>query len=485
MPELTVQDIEQIRNDICKQDISFSHLPDELTDHVCCDVENEMMDGLSFADAYQKVRSKIGPDRFSEIQKETLYEVDTKYRKMKNTMKISGIAGTALFGLAALFKIQHWPLASIMLFLGAITLSFVFLPTAMGVLWKETHNRKRIFLLVAAFLTGFFFIMGTLFKVNHWPAGGIVFALSALFMLVLFMPALVFSILSDPDNKPFRPTYLTGTAGLLFLNLGMIFKIQHWPLSTALMLVGMILTGFVFLPWYSRIKWKDEANVSPVFLFLVIGGIFLIVPAALINVNMQHSYDEVFYKSQDQQKSFHEFLYRHNTTLLDDKSLKTPEIENLHIATSELILLIGNIKAGMVREAEGEPGKPALADEQIIFSTSGSSINYKYLSNPFQLDAPRTLFPAGVSRQTLEKAMKNYAGSIATLFPEGRRDQLLRMLDPQIYFPNDDSSSPDYSLMSGLHSLELLENTLLVIEAGLISLSNQTMNNSITTISPK
>ena len=32
---------------------------------------------------------------------------------MKNTMKISGIAGTIMFGFATLFKIQHWPLAGI------------------------------------------------------------------------------------------------------------------------------------------------------------------------------------------------------------------------------------------------------------------------------------------------------------------------------------------------------------------------------------
>ncbi len=32
---------------------------------------------------------------------------------MKNTMKISGIAGTIMFGFATLFKIQHWPLAGV------------------------------------------------------------------------------------------------------------------------------------------------------------------------------------------------------------------------------------------------------------------------------------------------------------------------------------------------------------------------------------
>ncbi len=51
----------------------------------------------------------MGSRRLKEIQEETLYAVDTKYRFMKNTMKISGVAGTIMFGFAALFKIQHWP----------------------------------------------------------------------------------------------------------------------------------------------------------------------------------------------------------------------------------------------------------------------------------------------------------------------------------------------------------------------------------------
>lgn len=480
MHELTLQDIEQIRTDIGKQDINFSHLLDELIDHVCCDVENEMLGGLTFAEAYRKVVTKIGPGRFSEIQKETLYEVDTKYRKMKNTMKISGIAGTALFGLAALFKIQHWPFASIMLFLGAITLSFVFLPAATGVLWKETHNRKRIFLLVAAFLTGFFFIMGTLFKVNHWPAGGIVFALSALFMLVLFIPALIFSIFKDPDNKPFRPAYLSGAIGLLFLNLGMIFKIQHWPLSTVLMLVGMLLTGFVFLPWYSRLKWKDESNVSSVFLFLVIGAIFLIVPAALINVNMQNSYDNGFYSNHEQQEALHGYLARHNASMLKDNSLKTPEIEKLSLATNELTLLIGKVKTGMIQEAEGESQK---ARVQAGTTESGSSIDYMYISDRFNTVAPRQLFPYGPSRQTLEQALNKYSESITPLIPSDKKEQLLQMLAPEIYFPSD--TIREYSLLSALHTLELLENTVLVIEHQIMSLASQPLQNGLSITSPK
>ncbi|MCK7540411.1 MAG: hypothetical protein MZV63_60715 [Marinilabiliales bacterium] len=104
--------------------------------------------------------------------KKTLYAVDTKYRNMKNTMKISGIAGTVLLGFAALFKIMHWPGAGIMLMLGGFILAFIFMPSALTVLWKETHNTRRLFLYVSAFISGMLFITGVVFKMQHWPGAG-------------------------------------------------------------------------------------------------------------------------------------------------------------------------------------------------------------------------------------------------------------------------------------------------------------------------
>ena len=60
MPELSFQNIEDISLDIRRQEITFSHLADELIDHICCDVENEMQKGLSFTDAYGRVKQKMG-----------------------------------------------------------------------------------------------------------------------------------------------------------------------------------------------------------------------------------------------------------------------------------------------------------------------------------------------------------------------------------------------------------------------------------------
>lgn len=278
MPELSLHHINQISRDITRQEITISHLLEDLIDHVCCDVEYEMQSGLDFAEAYKKVKQKIGERRFKEIQEETLYSVDTKYRIMKNTMKISGVAGTIILGFASLFKIQHWPGAGIMLSFGALILALVFLPSALSVLWKETHNRNRLFLFISAFLSGILFITGSIFKVQHWPAAGIILSLAAVCALLFFIPSLTLSRINEQEYKAKKPVYILGAIGVVFYGLGMLFKIQHWPLASILGVSGLILICLIAFPWYTWLTWKNENHISARFIFIVVGFLLILIP---------------------------------------------------------------------------------------------------------------------------------------------------------------------------------------------------------------
>jgi hypothetical protein len=142
MPELNLHHIDQITRDVRMQEIGFSHLFHDLVDHICCDIEYEMQQGLTFDEAYWKVKAKIGFRGLRKIQEDTLYVVDSKYRNMKKLMKISGVAGTIMLGFAVIFKINHWPLAGILITLGAFVLSFLFLPSALCSLEGDKKPEK-------------------------------------------------------------------------------------------------------------------------------------------------------------------------------------------------------------------------------------------------------------------------------------------------------------------------------------------------------
>jgi hypothetical protein len=469
MPDLSLRNIDQISNDIRNEEISFSHLLDDLIDHVCCDVEYEMQSGLDFHDAYRRVKQKMGSGRrIREIQEETLYSVDSKYRKMKNTMKISGIAGTIIFGCAALFKIQHWPGAGILLTLGAMILAFIFMPSTIGVLWKETHNRKKLFLFISGFLAGFLFIAGTLFKIQHWPAAGYILTLSVITTVFLFLPSLLSNRLSDTENSKKRPVYIFGTAGAIFYVLGMLFKIQHWPASALLMILGLIILGFIVLPWYTRICWKEDPNVSSAFIFIVVGWLLIIVPGALINLSLQSMYDNGYYPHLRQQQALFETRQASHKALLNSyqDSLCFQKMQQADSRTAEVIVLIDDIGKQMIEESEGEPGKPAVNPAAMVKTGEGYKIVYTSLSRPFHIQPARDfLVLESPSRQKLNASMNSYINYLSAVLPPSDFEKLKSLLEPSLYLPVKQPDELKITLMSSLHSLEILKNNLLVAES--------------------
>ncbi len=472
MPELSLQHIDQISRDISRQEITFSHLLEDLIDHVCCDVEYEMQAGLNFAEAYSRVKQKMGSRRLKEIQEETLYAVDTKYRYMKNTMKISGVAGTILFGFAALFKIQHWPMAGVMMTLGAFILAFILLPSSLSVLWKETHNRKRLFLVISAFIAGMLLIIGTLFKIQHWPMAGVILTLAVLSGVLFFIPALTLTRLLDQENKAKRPVYILGAAGIVLFIAGMLFKIQHWPLATLFIILGILFLSFLAFPMFTRLTWKEENHVNSRFIFMVIGFLLIVVPGAMITLNLQHSYQVYYYPNNDQQTALYNYLFRYNNSLISKyhDSLAYVKMEQLHTKTTGMLGVISSIQEKMVQESEGQSGKPAVSDTQIIQTNTGQEILYGKLSLPLDKRPARVfLMPGCSTRKELNSSIAEYESYLANIASAEDLLKYKKMFDTETFLPDGNPEKGDMSLMSALHSLEILKNGLLTVESCILN----------------
>ncbi len=472
MPELSLLNIDQITNDIRREEITFSHLLDDLIDHVCCDVENEMQHGLDFAQAYRKVKQKMGSKRrLKEIQEETLYAVDSKYRKMKNLMKFSAISGTIIFGFATMFKIQHWAGAGIMMTLGAFILAFLFMPAALVVLWKETRSNKKILMMISGFSAGFLFIAGTLFKVQHWPGAGVILFVSYLIAAILFIPSLLFNRLADREGSHKKTAYISGAAGLIFYLSGMIFKIQHWPLATILMVLGILLLGVVAFPLYTWFSWKDETHVKPAFIYLVIAAVLIVIPGALINLSLQSSYDVGYYKNLEKEKALFNVRFDMNQSFINkySDSVNYMEMQELHKKTFETLKTIGRVEAGMVLISEGVPGNPAESSEALTETNLGTEINFHSLERPFHSEAVRiSLLPGTGQRQLLEASLEAYYQYIATLVQEKESAWIFNLLDPAALIPGSGDTNAGVTLLSGLNSLEVLKNNVLTAEAAIL-----------------
>ena len=204
MAELTEKEIRRLNREIQKQCLTYMELQQELLDHLCCDVEAEMEEGLEFIKALEKVRKGMGNDRIQQIQEETLLLINQKYRIMKKFMYILGMIAPAMLITGTIFKTQHWYGAGVLLTLSLFILGAIYLPVFVMVKIRDTSKEgKKVNMPMYIFglIAGIIFIAGAMFKIQHWPGAGIMISLSGLVTVLIFIPILVVQALKDKENQ--------------------------------------------------------------------------------------------------------------------------------------------------------------------------------------------------------------------------------------------------------------------------------------------
>jgi len=296
---------------------------------------------------------------------------------------------------------------------------------------------------------------------------GPILSLAAISGILFFIPALTLSRLSDQENRSKRPVYILGASGFILFVTGMLFKLQHWPLATLFIVIGIFLLFFLAFPLYTWLTWKEENHVSSLFIFLVIGSLLIIIPGAMVNLNLQHSYQDFYYRNNSQQTFMNNYLYLNNrvkASMLD--SLSYLKADQLHERTRGVLAVISNIQEKMVQESEGEPGKLAVISDQIYQTEAGKEVLYIKLTNPFQTNPSKDfLFLGCSSRQHLNASLAEYESYLTSIVPAEDILKYKKMLDTETYLSTESSVNAEVSLMSGLHSLEIMKNGLLTVES--------------------
>lgn len=468
MAELNLYHIDQITSDVRIQEIGFSHLFHDLVDHICCDVEYHMQQGMSFEEAYSAVKGKIGNRGLKNIQEETLYAVDTKYRNMKKLMKISGIAGTVMLGFAVILKINHLPLAGVLLTLGALVLSFLFLPSALVVLWKETRSGNKLFLFISAFLSGVAFIIGMLFKIQHWPGAGLVISFGLFSGIFIFIPSLLYHLFTDKDKKYKRPLYLTGSLALMIYCTGFWFRLMHWPLANILILSGSFLLIFIVLPLFTWVQWKTERHINARFIFMVVAPLLFILPGALVNLNLERNYEGGFYLRMDEQEVLTDVQKVNNRSMLEHFS-GSPDFQNMktiHQATENLLGTIRKIQHNLAAISEGPAGTPDISLLELTGPGINTPVNYDDLKIPFHpVPATLMLLPGCEPRNILETEVSAYEDLLkGYLGAEWTRERNL-LINVSSYLPATHGNDSDLSLAVNINRLSLLASGIMLIES--------------------
>jgi hypothetical protein len=272
---LKVDEIATVAKDVENEGINFSHLKFDLVDHICCEIESYMNRGISFAEAYGQVRQKFGIKGLRHIQQDTLMLIDKNYRIMKNSMKTIGVVALAIMAFSALFKIMHWPFAGPMLVLSFFLITCVFYPALLYVMYRDVNQKQQAFLYIAAFISGFAFMSGVLFKIMHWPFAQLLFFPGLALITYILIPMIIVTRIRN--LKVNKTVFLIGLISLMGLLTGLIFKINHWGGAGVLLVAGAIFLIVVFLPMYYYLEVRKSEKLRIDFLFGIVAITYFIV----------------------------------------------------------------------------------------------------------------------------------------------------------------------------------------------------------------
>jgi hypothetical protein len=106
--------------------------------------------------------------------------------------------------------------------------------------------KQKIYILGLA--TAIIVFLGTLFKVNHWPGAAILLVSGISILVFVFLPLALVSSYKAEGSKGKRLLYIVTWLTAFIVFAAMLFKIQHWAGAGLLMLVSIPFPFVVFLP---------------------------------------------------------------------------------------------------------------------------------------------------------------------------------------------------------------------------------------------
>ena len=191
----------------------------DLVDHVCSMVEERLEGGQPFETALNEALKSFGADGLRNIQKET-YSVLTPNRMiMKNITVIMGSIVAVFLFVGVIFKVMHWPLASVFVVLGMSSLPMFLVLLLVHNLIGSKTAAQRVFHIVG-YVGMSVLATGALFKIQHWPGATAILTFGSGVLLFGYLPMYFYRKYQESSNRPVTlATFLVSFTALLVVYL--------------------------------------------------------------------------------------------------------------------------------------------------------------------------------------------------------------------------------------------------------------------------
>lgn len=201
MVELDKKQIEIINDLLVENGITYEALHIDLLDHICCMIEENMDNGLDFGQSLTLSVSKFGISNIYQIQENTIHLLTLKLNKMKKTVGILGIISALSVIMGVFFKIQHWPGAGVLLFIGLLLTSIFVFPMMAYLDVKTEQSSIHKFHLSSGYISAILLSLATLVKIMHWPGFFKLYYPGVFLLLLVFLPLHTWKNYQIAENK--------------------------------------------------------------------------------------------------------------------------------------------------------------------------------------------------------------------------------------------------------------------------------------------
>lgn len=220
MVSISDEQVDFILQEIEARGVTIEDLQRNLLDHMCCIIENEMSENDDFDQFFRRLLPRFFNDNLREIQEETELLLTFKhFYAMKKTLVISGLLASVFTLIGSFFKVMHWPGAGISLVLGIGIFGMIFLPLMIALKFRDEAKTVDKLVLSFGLLTGIITTFGFLFKIMHWPFANVMMFTGLVSFTFIFTPVYFFSRVRRPElkfNAIVNSVLMLGCGGLLF-----------------------------------------------------------------------------------------------------------------------------------------------------------------------------------------------------------------------------------------------------------------------------
>ena len=169
------------------------------------------------------------------------------------------------------------------------------------------------------------FITGSIFKIMHWPGAGILLILGIGILSFIFLPLMFILKTKDKSSNREKLLLAVGSVVGILLCLAVLFSIQHWPGSGSgiLWLIAIAVSMFVLIPVYffTGIRNPDTKVNTIVTSIVLVGATGLLF--AMVNVRPSFKLTQIkMYSHIQSEELLKKIQSRQKTTSKNNFKLK-------------------------------------------------------------------------------------------------------------------------------------------------------------------